>query len=289
MFIRSEGSRAVLAVRRLVRRTRVLALMIGLLPVVLPAQVTVEELEVHLRLTGAQQPLGQVIPIKNEESRVQQVRITVADWYRDSLGRNVFVEPGTVPESCGGRLSVFPTEFQIAPGATELVRVNYEPSVGDDGCWSIVFVETVQPPPTNPQAQGSFLTIEIRTGVKVYVHAVNPVRAGVIEAADVDLFWRRVDAEAGSRDTVQVREAVVRFRNTGTAHYRVKSTLELRGSDARLLQTGAGPEISMTPGSWVDIHVPIPTGLAPGDYIAIVLLDFGGAEISAAQIDFRIP
>jgi hypothetical protein len=29
--------------------------------------------------------------------------------------------------------------------------------------------------------------------------------------------------------------------------------------------------------------------LPPGDYVAIILLDYGDDEISAAQIDFRIP
>jgi P pilus assembly chaperone PapD len=268
--------------------TAVLALAGGPLVGVAAAQVVVEELEVHLRLTGAQDQVGQLIPVKNELDRPQQVRVTIGDWYRDSLGRNVFVDAGSLESTCGDRIQVFPTNFVLAPKSTEFVRVQYSPTASDDGCWSIVFIETVQPPRANPANEGSFLTLELRTGVKIYVHHPNPVRSGAVEAADVDLFWRRVDPQARSDDTTLVREAVVRFANTGTAHYRLKAELEIRDANAQLLHRLPAREFPMTPGAWVDLHLPMPT-LAPGDYIAIVLLDFGGDDISAAQIDFRVP
>jgi len=265
-----------------------LALLVGA-PRAGAAQVTVEDLEVHMNLARNRTTIGRVIPVRNDEARAQQVRVIVADWYRDSLGRNVFVDAGEVAESCSQRLRVFPTEFQIAPGATEQVRVTYDPLENDPGCWSIVMVETVTPPSANATAQGSFLTIEIRTGVKIYVHVPEPVRAGEIESADVELTWQRADSTGQRSDSVQVREAVVRFANTGTAHLRVRSTLEIRDADARLLHTISGAEIPMTPNAKVDIHLAMPRTLASGQYIAVVLLDFGGAEITAAQVDFRVP
>lgn len=288
MSLRSHGSRTRRVFSRMVRWAHVSALVVGLLPATVAAQVAVGDLEVHLQLTGERTTLGEVISVKNEEARAQQVRIIVGDWFRDSLGRNVFVVAGTLPRSCSSRLTVFPTEFQIAPGATELVRVTYNPADNDPGCWSIVFVETVTPPKPTPTAEGSFVTLEIRTGVKIYVHGKDAVKSGDIQAADVDLFWRRVDVRSTRGDTVRVREAVVRFANTGTAHLRVKSIIEIRSTDAQLLHQSAGPEVYFTPGAAHDLHLSIPT-LPSGNYVAIVLLDFGGAEITAAQIDFRVP
>jgi len=254
----------------------------------LGAQVSVEELEVHLQLRRDTAALTQVIPVRNEESRVQQVRLSIGDWYRDSLGHNQFVDASSTPGSCGQRLRVFPMTFQIAPGATELIRVSYTPTPADTGCWSIVFVETVTPPAPKPSGQGSFLTIEIRTGVKVYVHRRDARRAGVVEDASVELAWRPRDPDAGTRDTVQVREMNVRFANTGTAHIRVKSSLELRDGAGVLLQTIEGGEAPMTPGAvrWIPVRLP---ALPPGAYIAVALLDYGGDEIAAAQVDFRVP
>ncbi len=253
------------------------------------AQVAVTDLEVHLQLVKDTATLTQVIPVKNEEARAQQVRIAVGDWVRDSLGNNVFSEAGTTSQSCGRRLEVFPATFQIAPGATEYVRVSYTPEAVDDGCWAIVFIETVLPPSPRPDAPGSFLTLELRTGVKIYVHRADAVRGASVEAAEVAMVWRPTPPRPdGKRDSVHVREASVLVANTGTAHLRIKNVLEVRDLQARLLHTVTGAEAPMVPGSarWIPLRVPT---LPPGDYVAILLLDYGGDEIAAAQVEFKVP
>ncbi|HET8770185.1 MAG TPA: hypothetical protein VFM71_04300 [Gemmatimonadaceae bacterium] len=264
----------------------------GLVPVAAPrplgAQVSVDELEVHMQLAPDRAPITRVIPVRNEEDVAQQVRISLGDWTRDSLGYNLFTEPGSQPSSCGDRVQVFPQTFQVAAGATEMVRVAYTPTPADSGCWSIVFIETVKPPPAQPDAQGSFLTIEIRTGVKLYVHRPGEIALGAVQDAWMDEVWRRVNSASGVPDSVRVREATVLFANTGTAHLRVRSTMEIRSLDNRVLHTIDGGEAPMTPGSTRQIRIPLPA-LAAGDYVAIVLLDYGGDEVTAAQLDIRIP
>lgn len=258
------------------------------LPAAATAQVSVDELEIHMRLTPQRATITQTIPVRNDEAKAQQVRVVAGDWVRDSLGNNVFVEAGTVPESCGSRLTVFPATLQVAPGATELVRVSYEPAAADTGCWSIVFIETVTPPTPRPDGQGSFLTIEVRTGVKVYVHRSDAVAFGEVQDMSVAEAWRLSAPGTGTRDTTLVREASVRFLNSGTAHLRMRTSLEVRTAAGELLHTVEGPEAPMTPGSSRIVRIAMPT-LPAGDYIAIMLLDYAGDEIAAAQTEFKVP
>lgn len=272
-------------------RTVALALALAaaaLMPAAASGQVSVDELEVHMRLGAKREVITDVIPVRNDETKAQQVRIVLGDWVRDSLGNNVFLDASTVPGSCGSRIKAFPATFQVAPGATELVRVSYDPAPADTGCWSIVFVETVTPPPPREQAQGSFLTIEVRTGVKIYVHRHDAVALGEVQDAGVDMAWRLKAPGTALRDTALVREATVRFANTGTAHFRVRASLEIRTAAGEILRTIEGPEAPMTPGAVRIINIAMPA-LPSGDYIAIMLLDYGGDEISAAQADFRVP
>lgn len=264
------------------------AVSAALAPATVQAQVSVDELELHMRLAAERVPITQTIPVRNDEGRAQQVRVVLGDWVRDSLGNNLFLEAGTVGASCGGRLKVFPATLQVAAGATELVRVSYEPAPADTGCWSIVFIETVQPPPPRPDGQGSFVTIEIRTGVKVYVHRHDAVALGEVQDVGVAEAWRLRAPGTASRDTALVRETSVRFFNSGTAHVRVKTSLEVRTATGDLLHTLPGPEAPMTPGSTRIVRIALPS-LAAGDYVAIMLLDYGGDEIAAAQIDFKVP
>jgi P pilus assembly chaperone PapD len=272
---------------RFAARTCVLLGAVALAAAPVHAQVSVDELELHLKLAAVRAPITQVIPVRNEERRAQQVTISMGDWMRDSSGNNAFLEYESTSASCQSRLRVFPTTLQIAPGATELVRVTYTPTPADTGCWAIVYIEAVQPPPAVPNRQGSFVTFEIRTGVKIYVHRHDAVAAGQADTAFVQESRVLRDPLVSLKDSIDIREAVVRFLNTGTEHIRVQSTVEIRSLDNRLLHTVKGDEAPMTPGSARYLRVRMPE-LVRGQYVAVVLLDYGGDEIAAAQIDFEV-
>ncbi len=275
---------------RALLRVLVLVLFPGLAfaPPALSAQVSVEELELHFQLAAGRGPLTQLVPVRNELDRAQQVRVVLGDWQRDSLGRNEFLAPGTHAASCRERLQVFPMTFQLAPGAVEYVRVTYDPAADLAGCWSIVFFETVSPPQANPDRPGSFLTIEVRTGVKAYVHAAAAEKRGEITVADVVQAWQHRTAASGARDSSQVWQADLRFANTGTEHLKVRASVEVRDRSGKLLHKVAAPEALLTPRAVRDLAIPLPE-LVAGDYLAVLLVDFGGDEITAAQVEFRIP
>jgi hypothetical protein len=46
-------------------------------------------------------------------------------------------------------------------------------------------------------------------------------------------------------------------------------------------------EFPTLPGSTRKIMVDVPSGLAPGDYVVLALIDFGGPELVAGQIDYQ--
>lgn len=250
------------------------------------AQFTIDELELHYT-AGAGQAVTRLIPIKSESDSVQQGRLWVRDWMRDSVGGNQMVTYGESGHSCGPRLSVFPLTLQLAARATEFVRVTYEPAgATDPGCWAIVLSETVRPP-AETAASGASVTITTVVGVKVYVHAATARSNGTIVSADVEEFWESAQNAGAALDSSLVRQVAVRFQNTGTAHLRVKSTVEIRDESARVIRRLDGPEAYLTPDAFRDILVRLPT-LERGRYIAVVLLDYGADEITAAQIDFEV-
>lgn len=245
------------------------------------AQFAIDELELHITAEGME-PITRVFPIRSTLDTVQQVQLQVQDWYRDSVGGNLFVEYGSQASSCKGRLDVFPMTLQLGPGATEFVRLTYTPVASDPGCWAIVMAERVRPP--NPEVPGSSVSIAMRTGVKLYVHQPGAASAGSVISADIEESWER----RSRADSSLVRDVVVRFENTGTAHLRVLTSLELRDAATQLIQRVAGPDAYITPGAFRDILIRVPA-LPAGRYLAVVLLDYGGDEITAAQVEFSIP
>lgn len=247
----------------------------------LAAQFAIDELEMHFTPQGV--ATTRLIPIRSASDSVQQIAITVADWYRDSLGGNRMVDFGSTPSSCADRLDVFPRSLQLAPGATEFVRVTLQPGPAvDPGCWSIVLAEAVRPPaPATQRAQVSITTV---LGVKIYAHASESRPSGEIISADLEHYYRLTSP----RDSTLMRRLAVRFASTGTAHLRVKTSAEIRDESARVAATLPGPEAYITPDGFRDILFDLPE-LPAGRYVAVVSLDFGGPEILAAQVEFELP
>lgn len=247
---------------------------------VLSAQFAIDELELHFQPSG--NAVTRLIPIRSVSDTAQQISITVADWFRDSIGGNRMAEFGSLPSSCGSRLEVFPRSLQLGPRATEFVRVTLSPGESPDpGCWSIVLAEAVKPPP--PPTERATVSITTVMGVKVYAHAAQARAAGEVISADVETFLRPVPP----RDSVLTRQIAVRFASTGTAHLRVKSSAELRDESARLVASLTGPEAYITPDGFRDILLRLPD-LPAGRYVAVVTLDFGGPELLAAQVEFEV-
>lgn len=276
--------------RRSLRIFAMLAVTLGALggwSRALSAQFTIDELELHFTPDGSGSMTG-VIPIHSSLDSLQQLRIVLNDWERDSTGANRFVEHGSLPSSCKGRIEVFPATVQLAPRATEFVRVTFTGrQLPDPGCWSAVSVERVRPPTELPE--GPSVTLSLVIAVKVYVHATGASANGEVVSADVEDIWiRRPPVGTGAPDSVPGRQVAVRFANTGTSHLRVKTTLEVRTQTTELVQRIDGPEAYITPGNFRDILIQLPA-LQPGRYAAIVLLDYGAEEITAAQVEFEVP
>ncbi|MCI0436568.1 MAG: hypothetical protein L0271_23465 [Gemmatimonadetes bacterium] len=238
------------------------------------AQISVDELEVLLqpgsRTAGS-------IRVTNETDRVVQAFIEIDDWDRDDTGANRFFPSGTLPQSCRERLKVFPMTLRLEPRASETLRVTIDDAADAASCWGIVFVQANEP---RPQLVGSGITYVIRTGIKVYVQRGDARRDGAIEEVRIN--------ERAAGEPRSAREAEVVFHNLGEAHLKTSGSLEVRRSDNSLVAKLEVPEFRSVPGAVRRLKLELPAGLAPGSYVALALLDYGGQEIAAGQIEFQV-
>jgi P pilus assembly chaperone PapD len=139
-------------------------------------------------------------------------------------------------------------------------------------CWDLVFIEEV---PQRATSKGNSLQYIFRTGVKVYVAPPGLAKDGAVENMSVE--------EVAGRQ----RQIAIRFHNTGGVHLLAKGRLEFRRLDNTLAMEAPIAEFPTLPGAVRKILVDVPSGLAAGDYVVLALIDFGGAELVAGQIDFQ--
>jgi hypothetical protein len=130
-------------------------------PATLTAQLTVDQLVVHLRPGDGETSI--LIPLRNEGAESLVAEIATGDWLVDGEGMHSFHPAGTLPDSCGDDLRADVAAVLIEPGATAQVRVTHE-GTATDSCRNIIFFRVTERPGA---FDGAYLIVA--TGVKIYV------------------------------------------------------------------------------------------------------------------------
>jgi P pilus assembly chaperone PapD len=251
------------------------------------AQLLVDPLEVTI-LTAGSDRVASSFSLTNTSDVPVQATISRSDWDRVENGDNRFLPAGSTGKSCGQMLSVSPLSVRIDPHSSRVVRLAVQTSAAlTRECWDIVFIEEV---PQRTPTKGNSLQYIFRTGVKVYVAQPGLSRDGAIETMEiVDAQPKKADATrpASTGSLPAKKQVAIRFHNTGEMHLVAKGHLEFRRLDNSLAREVPVEEFPTLPGATRRVLVDIPADLPAGDYVVLALIDFGGAELVAGQIDYQ--
>jgi P pilus assembly chaperone PapD len=252
------------------------------------AQLLVDPLEVTM-VTAANGRVSASFSLSNTTDKPVQATITRADWDRAENGDNRFLPAGTSGTACGAMLTVSPLSIRVEPHASRIIRLSLQNAAAvRKECWDIFFVEEV---PQRASVRGNSLQYIFRTGVKVYVAPPGLPKDGAVEAMAVEdvAVTPTASSTPASRTSASAtkKQIAIRFHNTGGVHLLAKGRLEFRRLDNSLAAEAPIAEFPTLPGATRKVMVDAPSGLAPGDYVVLALIDFGGAELVAGQIDFQ--
>jgi pili/flagellar assembly PapD-like chaperone len=255
------------------------------------AQLLVDPLEVTILAAGTNRVTAS-FSLSNTSDKPVQATISRSDWDRIENGDNRFISAGSSGMSCGAMLSVSPLSVRIEPHSSRVVRLGVQPSAAlTHECWDIIFVEEV---PQRSSTKGNSLQYIFRTGVKVYVAPPGLTRDGAVEDMEaVDAAPAQAASTTPASRTpapakpAAKRQIAIRFHNTGGMNLIAKGRIEFRRLDNSLATQVAIAEFPTLPGATRKILVDVPNDLPAGDYVALALIDFGGAELVAGQIDFQ--
>lgn len=250
------------------------------------AQLTVDALE--LFVTASADRTVRTVRVRNDGAERVQASVLVADWERDEHGTNRFLERGAHAYSCGDAIEVFPQSMALDPGESSMLRVAVTNAVTN--CWNVVFLEHR----TTQGHTGRQLSYQVRTGVKVYVEAVDAVRDGLIEtltvaAATVDDVSRAATTAGPAATARSSGDPLVQlaFRNAGAVQLLVRGHVEVRREDNSVVHRAPVDAVPVLPGARRMVSAALPL-LPRGRYIVLALLDFGGSELVAGQLDYEV-
>jgi P pilus assembly chaperone PapD len=231
------------------------------------AQIAVDRMEIVFQPKTADPRVG-VINLKNEGTKPVQAQVRLEDWDRAEDGTNHWFPQGTLAGSCGQLLRIFPASVSLDPGASQAVRVTMDTTAAPaKECWSAAVVETVQP----RIASGRAVNYVIRTAVKLYVLPPDLRIEGEVNAMRAD------------RDSLDLG-----FANTGERHLVAKGSVEFRRPDNSVAARVELPVLYTLPGASSRARIRAPK-LSAGRYVVLAILDYGGDQLAAAQIEYEVP
>ncbi len=245
-------------------------------PHVALAQLAVD----HVEVTLDPRPGGEhvaLITVRNQGAKTVQAVLRLEDWDRAEDGNNRWYPLGTLPRSCGKILQLFPLSVNLAAGASQTMRVTLDSAAAvHRECWAGAVVETASP----QVVSGRSVMYLLRTAVKIYVHPSGLAAGGSV--ADMQIHPAHAP---GAADSVARVEVV--FENTGERHLLAHGSVEFRRADNSLAASLKIPDLYVLPGARRRVALPLPV-LSPGRYVALSMVDYGGDEIAAAQIDYEV-
>lgn len=204
-----------------------------------------------------------LVRVRNEGSHPLNIELQLADFTQREDLSHEFFGFGTQQRSCASRLSISPRAMVLQPDETRAVQLRMQG--GETSCWAVLLVEPRTDTSNGISARGQI-------GVKIYGVPRTEGGQGRIASAEV------LDG------TTRLR---VRFENTGELPLRPQGTIEVRTFDGETVAEMEIAPFSALPEQARVLEFDLPIG-EPGDYVAVPMLDFGAAYLSAAQAVFSV-
>ncbi len=139
------------------------------------------------------------------------------------------------------------------------------------------------PRPTE-RTEGAAIAVEIRSAVKIYV-APTEERLDV-RIEELDMARHQPRPNEPPADTVG-HDIFAVLRNAGNVQVRAKVRVEYRTSADSLMREVRDDDVPLLPGSEREWRSRLPA-LPAGRYVILVVVDFGGTELVAGQIELEL-
>jgi hypothetical protein len=239
------------------------------------AEIVVSPLTIEIPANPGDEAAGSFV-VRNAGTTVENVTVSAFGYTLDSAGA-VLLDP--VARSLVPYLTFSPVTFSVQPGEESEVKFGFTapPEAGDH--WAIFFVEgsTIVPVSASSGDVQTSVGVKVQYGVKLIQRDPVAIRDGAI-----------VGMSLVAGDVLSVG---VSFANLGNSVLRKASGwVEFRGVAGVAVSRVALDEFTTLPGGFRDLAVTIPGEVlsVPGAYLALCVVDFGGDQLVAGELQFAV-
>ncbi len=272
---------------RFLRYAALIAIFLLSLTIALNAQIGVSALSVDLNLPPGGSFAGAYEVINNSQ-QPRKFTVEIKDYDRNLEGGLVLLAPGTHPRSLAKFLSVMPLEFTLAPGQKRTITFAVQiPNTERGPNWAAIVVTSLfgSPSPQNPETdQQKQPPIGVQIGTAEQF--VTKIRR--TDPTNAVNRGRIVGLRALLPERDKPLRIVTEYENSGTTFQQLKVELRIINAKGEIVRQRQLSDVVLLPGGKQRIEIPVTPALAPGAYLALVIIDFGGDVLLAGQVRVQL-
>ncbi len=269
------------------KKAAIAAIMFAALNAAPSAAFSVLPMKIELNAAPGASYTTSIVIDNSGAGELQMGRVYIQDWDKQPSGKDVYHESGEVDRSCGGWITLSQSQFNVPAGEKAEARFSFSVPQDASGLyWTFIMVEGMPTPQKPSSEDGRFktaITTNMRYGVRVFIN----VKSGIAARGELSsLTVSRPDAQSEFKDFPLV--ANIGFFNTGNTLLTPHGVLEVRTLAGKTIHTAAVSyeKKYVIPGRERIVTVPIEARLAPNEYVALVIMDYGGEKLVAGQTSF---
>jgi hypothetical protein len=218
---------------------------------------------------------AQTILLFNQGKDPVDVKAYAWDWWHEPGNPRKFAPPGSLPHSAAKWITFVPEKVKVTPGKGANVTVIVAtPANASAGNYAVAWFEAI--PESKPNAK------ELRVGARLGVLIMTEVRGASKPNVTVDAMT--ISPPTASRPF----KADIKLTNSGDVHLFPKGTLVIMDQKRKLIGHVGFEKQRMLPGE--DRHVTLKYSgvIKPGDYDAILTVDYGEAGATVKTTTFTV-
>ncbi len=209
------------------------------------------------------------VSVRNITSKQHTFQLTLADWYRDSLGNHVYLKPGAIKQSCTSWIKLGVNVIELAPDQVVDIPVTIDVPADfkeEDGMrWAMLFIQNYISDDSTVQKTAR-ITTTIREIFRVGLHIYQtPPTVSAKSALAVSL----------NKDKKNPDTYVFEMKNTGPTMLSCYAHMELTNIESGQEFKLEVQDFPVFPGGKRLVDFKLPSTLPKGKYSALAILDYG--------------
>lgn len=209
------------------------------------------------------------VSVRNITNKQHTFQLTLADWYRDSLGNHVYLKPGAIKQSCSSWVKLGVNVIELAPDQVVDIPVTLDVPADfkeKEGMrWSMLFIQNYISDDSTVQ-KNARITTTIREIFRVGLHIYQtPPSVSTKSALAVSL----------NQDKKNTDTYIFEMKNTGPTMLSCYAHMELTNIESGQEFKLDVQDFPVFPGGKRLVDFKLPPTLPKGKYSALAILDYG--------------